>query len=260
MPVLTPARATDPDFLDALRDLAPDACPVVAYGNLLPPVALDVPRLGWVNLHFSVLPAWRGAAPVQHAIMAGDTVTGASTFLIERGPRHRPRLRRHDRDDPTRRHRGHPARPARDRRGRAARRHARRARDRRPRAAAHSRATASRSRPRSRSTTPASGGPTPPSAVDRRVRGCTPAPGAWTDLPRSAAQGRARDARRPTSRPPPSGQLAPGTLLVTKQAVPRRHRHRARAARHGAGARQEADGGRRLGARHAHRGRRAGRR
>ena len=57
----------------------------MAYGNLLPPVALDVPRLGWVNLHFSVLPAWRGAAPVQHAIMAGDTVTGASTFLIERG-------------------------------------------------------------------------------------------------------------------------------------------------------------------------------
>ena len=85
MPVLTPARATDPDFLEALRDLAPDACPVVAYGNLLPPVALDVPRLGWVNLHFSVLPAWRGAAPVQHAIMAGDPVTGASTFLIEPG-------------------------------------------------------------------------------------------------------------------------------------------------------------------------------
>ncbi len=83
--VLTPERAGDPLFLDALRDLAPDCCPVVAYGSLLPPAALEVPRLGWVNLHFSLLPAWRGAAPVQHAIMAGDTVTGASTFLIERG-------------------------------------------------------------------------------------------------------------------------------------------------------------------------------
>ena len=85
VPVLTPTRVKDPDFLAALRELAPDACPVVAYGNLIPPVALDIPRLGWVNLHFSLLPAWRGAAPVQHAIMAGDSVTGASTFLIEQG-------------------------------------------------------------------------------------------------------------------------------------------------------------------------------
>jgi methionyl-tRNA formyltransferase len=58
---------------------------VVAYGALLPPSALEVPAHGWVNLHFSLLPAWRGAAPVQHAVMAGDDVTGASTFLIERG-------------------------------------------------------------------------------------------------------------------------------------------------------------------------------
>jgi methionyl-tRNA formyltransferase len=58
---------------------------VVAYGALLPKVALDVPEHGWVNLHFSLLPAWRGAAPVQHAVMAGDEVTGASTFLIEQG-------------------------------------------------------------------------------------------------------------------------------------------------------------------------------
>ncbi|NUR17127.1 MAG: methionyl-tRNA formyltransferase [Dermatophilaceae bacterium] len=85
VPVLTPARVKDPDFLDALRDLAPHACPVVAYGNLIPPDALAIPRLGWVNLHFSLLPAWRGAAPVQHALMAGDEVTGASTFVIERG-------------------------------------------------------------------------------------------------------------------------------------------------------------------------------
>jgi methionyl-tRNA formyltransferase len=83
--VLTPDRPRDPDFLDRLRELAPDACPVVAYGALIPQVALEIPRHGWVNLHFSLLPAWRGAAPVQHAVMAGDEVTGASTFLIEAG-------------------------------------------------------------------------------------------------------------------------------------------------------------------------------
>ncbi|MBB4684613.1 methionyl-tRNA formyltransferase [Amycolatopsis jiangsuensis] len=80
--VLTPARAGDPDFLDRLRELAPDLCPVVAYGALLPQRALDVPAHGWVNLHFSLLPAWRGAAPVQASIRAGDEITGASTFRI----------------------------------------------------------------------------------------------------------------------------------------------------------------------------------
>ncbi|MGW4551103.1 methionyl-tRNA formyltransferase [Streptomyces violaceorubidus] len=83
--VLKPAKPRDPDFLERLREIAPDCCPVVAYGALLPRVALDVPARGWVNLHFSLLPAWRGAAPVQHALMAGDEITGASTFLIEEG-------------------------------------------------------------------------------------------------------------------------------------------------------------------------------
>ena len=83
--VLQPTRASDPEFLDALRALEPDCCPVVAYGALLPPAALAVPAHGWVNLHFSLLPAWRGAAPVQHALLAGDEVTGATTFLIEEG-------------------------------------------------------------------------------------------------------------------------------------------------------------------------------
>ncbi|MET9062413.1 MULTISPECIES: methionyl-tRNA formyltransferase [Streptomyces] len=83
--VLRPERPRDPDFLERLREIAPDCCPVVAYGALLPRVALDIPAQGWVNLHFSLLPAWRGAAPVQHAIMAGDEITGASTFLIEEG-------------------------------------------------------------------------------------------------------------------------------------------------------------------------------
>jgi methionyl-tRNA formyltransferase len=83
--VLKPRRPRDEEFLTRLREIAPDCCPVVAYGALLPRVALDVPARGWVNLHFSLLPAWRGAAPVQHSLMAGDEITGASTFLIEEG-------------------------------------------------------------------------------------------------------------------------------------------------------------------------------
>jgi methionyl-tRNA formyltransferase len=83
--VLKPVRPRAEDFLARLRQIAPDCCPVVAYGALLPRVTLDIPAHGWVNLHFSLLPAWRGAAPVQHAIMAGDDITGASTFLIEEG-------------------------------------------------------------------------------------------------------------------------------------------------------------------------------
>jgi methionyl-tRNA formyltransferase len=83
--VLTPEKPRDPGFLDRLRDLGPDCVPVVAYGALVPPVALAIPRRGWVNLHFSLLPAWRGAAPVQHAVLHGDEVTGASVFQLEAG-------------------------------------------------------------------------------------------------------------------------------------------------------------------------------
>jgi len=79
---LKPERPREPAFLDRLRAIAPDCCPVVAYGALLPQAALDIPAHGWVNLHFSVLPAWRGAAPVQHAVLRGDDITGASTFEI----------------------------------------------------------------------------------------------------------------------------------------------------------------------------------
>ncbi len=82
--VLTPARPSDPDFLARLREIGPDCCPVTAYGALLPQTALDIAPHGWVNLHFSLLPAWRGAAPVQHAILHGDDVTGATTFAIVR--------------------------------------------------------------------------------------------------------------------------------------------------------------------------------
>ncbi|TAK71166.1 MAG: methionyl-tRNA formyltransferase [Actinomycetota bacterium] len=83
--VLTPARPGEPEFLRRLAELAPQCAPVVAYGGLLPPAALAVPHHGWVNLHFSLLPAWRGAAPVQHAVLHGDQITGASTFQIEAG-------------------------------------------------------------------------------------------------------------------------------------------------------------------------------
>jgi methionyl-tRNA formyltransferase len=83
--VLTPAKPSDPDFQERLRALAPDCIAVVAYGALVPPPALEIPRLGWINLHFSLLPAWRGAAPVQHAILHGDDITGATTFVLEAG-------------------------------------------------------------------------------------------------------------------------------------------------------------------------------
>jgi methionyl-tRNA formyltransferase len=79
---LKPGRPSEPEFLARLRELAPDCCPVVAYGALIPQTALDIPRHGWVNLHFSVLPAWRGAAPVPHAVLRGDDITGATTFQL----------------------------------------------------------------------------------------------------------------------------------------------------------------------------------
>ena len=82
---LKPQRPSEPDFLTRLKQVDPDCCPVVAYGALVPRAALDIPRFGWVNLHFSLLPAWRGAAPVQHALSHGDDVTGASTFQLEEG-------------------------------------------------------------------------------------------------------------------------------------------------------------------------------
>jgi methionyl-tRNA formyltransferase len=83
--VLTPVHPRDQAFRARLRELAPDCCPVVAYGALVPQPVLDIPVHGWVNLHFSLLPAWRGAAPVQHALLHGDELTGATTFRLEAG-------------------------------------------------------------------------------------------------------------------------------------------------------------------------------
>ena len=83
IPVLRPEKPNSPEFVAELAGIAPDCCAVVAYGALLSAEMLTVPTHGWVNLHFSLLPAWRGAAPVQAAIAAGDSVTGATTFRIQ---------------------------------------------------------------------------------------------------------------------------------------------------------------------------------
>ncbi len=180
VPVLKPEHPRDPAFQAELAALAPDCCPVVAYGAMLPRSALDIPRHGWVNLHFSVLPAWRGAAPVQHALWAGDEVTGATTFRIvpalDAGPTFgvmTERVRAH-------RHVRRPAGTARRGRRRPAREHARRHRGRHaggPRAAGRRHHAWP---PRSRWPTPRWTGTGRPCAIDRQVRACTPAPGAWT--------------------------------------------------------------------------------
>ncbi len=83
--VLTPTSLSDDNFVARLAELEPDCIPVVAYGALVPAALLEVPPLGWVNLHFSLLPAWRGAAPVQHALLYGDDITGATTFRLDEG-------------------------------------------------------------------------------------------------------------------------------------------------------------------------------
>lgn len=85
LPVITSDRPHQPDTVAAIRELAPEVAAVVAYGGLVREPALSLPERGWINLHFSLLPAWRGAAPVQHAIRAGDQITGATTFWIEAG-------------------------------------------------------------------------------------------------------------------------------------------------------------------------------
>ncbi len=73
------------EIAEDLAALDLDVCAVVAYGALLPKDVLEIPRLGFVNLHFSLLPRWRGAAPVQHALRAGDTRTGITTFVLDEG-------------------------------------------------------------------------------------------------------------------------------------------------------------------------------
>lgn len=211
--VLAPARPNEPEFQHRLRELAPDVCPVVAYGALIPPSALDIPVHGWVNLHFSLLPAWRGAAPVQHAIMAGDEVTGASTFLIEAGLDTGPVLGAMT----------EAIRPT-DTAGELLSRLA---------AAGAELLVATMDGIADGSLTPVpqpsegiSYAPKievadaevtwsqPAIAVDRRIRGCTPAPGAWTTFRGERLK------LGPVGMPEGTvGALAPGTLLVTKREV-----------------------------------------
>lgn len=81
--VLHPASVREIEAV--LREIQPDAIPVVAYGQLIPETMLGIPEHGWINLHFSLLPQWRGAAPVQYSIWHGDSITGATTFRIEKG-------------------------------------------------------------------------------------------------------------------------------------------------------------------------------
>jgi methionyl-tRNA formyltransferase len=83
--VVQPQRAKAPEFHDALGDLAPDVATVVAYGKILPASLLAIPRLGFVNLHFSLLPEYRGAAPVQRAVMDGRRVSGVSVMVLTEG-------------------------------------------------------------------------------------------------------------------------------------------------------------------------------
>ncbi|MFJ2620856.1 methionyl-tRNA formyltransferase [Glutamicibacter sp. NPDC087344] len=84
LPIIKAAKITA-DLTDQLRALDLDAAAIVAFGGLVPEAALAVPRHGWINLHFSLLPQWRGAAPVQHSIINGDDITGAVTFQLEKG-------------------------------------------------------------------------------------------------------------------------------------------------------------------------------
>ena len=208
--VLRPNRPRDPDFVARLAELAPDCCPVVAYGALLPQSVLDIPPQGWVNLHFSLLPAWRGAAPVQRAILAGDEVTGATTFRIvlelDAGPTFASIT------EPIR-----PTDTSGDLLGRLA-----------VRGADLLVQTLDGIEDGSLVAVPQPDGPTsyatklevgdaeiswtePADVVDRLIRGCAPAPGAWTTF--RGERFKVNSARVTAS------LLPPGTLEVTKSAV-----------------------------------------
>src|ERR1700752_3188230 len=85
LPVLQPAKIRAPEPEEQLRSLAPDAVVIIAYGQIIPARLLSIPRLGWINLHASLLPKYRGAAPIHWAIANGETVTGLTTMQIDAG-------------------------------------------------------------------------------------------------------------------------------------------------------------------------------
>ena len=85
IPILQPASLRDPGLIEGLRDMAPDVVCVAAYGMILPPAVLQIPRFGCVNVHASLLPRYRGAAPIERAILNGDELTGVSIMRMEEG-------------------------------------------------------------------------------------------------------------------------------------------------------------------------------
>ncbi|MGN6130423.1 MAG: methionyl-tRNA formyltransferase, partial [Nocardioidaceae bacterium] len=212
VPVLKPEHPRDADFQAELKDLRPDCCPVVAYGALIPQSALDIPPHGWVNLHFSLLPAWRGAAPVQHALWAGDEITGATTFRIVReldaGPTFGVMTEQ--------------IRPT-DTAGHLLQRLAEggaqllvRTLDGIETGELEARAQPAEGvslAPKITVEDARVDWTEPAVAVDRRVRACTPAPGAWTTF----ASDRVK--LGPVTLAPEREPLAPGVLEVTKNAV-----------------------------------------
>jgi methionyl-tRNA formyltransferase len=207
---LKPRRPRDEEFVARLAEIGPDCVPVVAYGALLPQQVIDVPGHGFVNLHFSLLPAWRGAAPVQHALLAGDPTTGATTFQIVLELDAGPTYLRH----------AEPVRPT-DTAGELLQRLAVAGADLLVQTLDGIEDGTLTAEPQ-----PGDGvsfapkidvvdaqvdWTRPAEVVDRRIRGCTPAPGAWTTL----------DGERLKLGPatPADGVLAPGELQVTKSAV-----------------------------------------
>jgi len=210
--VLDPAQPRGEEFLASLERLEIDAAPVVAYGALLRPEVIGVPRHGWVNLHFSVLPAWRGAAPVQHAIIAGDEITGASTFRIEEGLDTGPvfgTLTETIRPRDT-------AGDLLDRLSVAGAELLVRTLDAIEDGtimAVPQPAEGVSHAPRLLPADAKVDWRRPAFVVDRLVRGCTPAPGAWTSLPDGSRLGLG------PVRPSEDSHLAPGELEVRKDAV-----------------------------------------
>ncbi|HST48965.1 methionyl-tRNA formyltransferase [Jatrophihabitans sp.] len=212
--VLSPDRPSDPDFVRRLVELEVDCAPVVAYGALLREPALSLPRHGWVNLHFSLLPAWRGAAPVQHALLHGDDTTGATTFRIRPGLDDGPVfgvLTERVRPDDT-----------------SGTLLARLAEAGAPLLVATLDGIADGSlQPQPQPADGISHAPKltvsdaridfgqPALAVDRRIRACTPDPGAWTDF----RDGRLKLGPVTAEAGSPDGRLPAGELLVGKNAV-----------------------------------------
>jgi len=216
--VLKPTSTRDPELAKRIADIAPDCAPVVAYGGLLPKSLLDLVPNGWINLHFSLLPQWRGAAPVQHSIMAGDSVTGASTFVIEEGLDTGPvigvlteTIRPKDTSG--------------DLLGRLAD------------AGSHllvaslDAIAAGHAVPEAQSNENVSHAPMlhradgevrwadPAIAIDRRIRACTPAPGAWTSLPSGDRLGLGPLAATKASPEVGEYDLAPGQLRIERKRV-----------------------------------------